>query len=102
MPGFEMTVDEAEFAILKQESFSFILRNHYVKELADNYMVQLVVRDAVAWWRRVDGPKLTAEFGVKKPRAPVMQSWGRQSWGIKVGFLFDPSGVPWQVAEIVF
>jgi hypothetical protein len=96
-PGFELTLDEPEIAILKQESFSFIRQNYYVKELADNFMVQLLVRDAVAWWSRVDGPKLTAEFGVKEPRAPVMQSWG-----MKVGFPFDPSGVPWHVAEAVF
>jgi len=95
--GFAMTVDEAEIAILKLESFSFILQNFYVKELAENYMVQLLVRDAETWWQRINGPKLMSEFDVKEPRAPVMQSWG-----MKVGFLFDPSGVLWHVAEVPF
>ena len=90
-------LDEAEIAILKLESFSFILQNFYMKELAENYMVQLLVRDAAAWWQRVNGPKLMSEFDVKEPRAPIMQSWG-----MKVGFLFDPSGVLWHVAEVAF
>jgi catechol 2,3-dioxygenase-like lactoylglutathione lyase family enzyme len=95
--GFELTLEHEQIAILKLGSFSFILQDFYVKEFAENCMVQLLVRDANAWWERVDGPKLVAEFSVKEPRAPVMQSWG-----MKVGFVFDPSGVLWHVAETPF
>ena len=95
--GFAPTHEDAEIAILKLGSFSFILQNFYVAEFADNCMVQLLVRDVDAWWRRIDGATLVAEFGVKPPRAPAMQSWG-----MKVGFLFDPSGVLWHVAEVPF
>jgi hypothetical protein len=95
--GFTMTLEEDEIAILKLESFSFILQKFYMREFAENCVVQLLVRDAEAWWQRIDGPKLMSEFDVKEPRAPVMQSWG-----MKVGFLFDPSGVLWHVAEVPF
>ncbi len=95
--GFELTLEDQQIAILKLGSFSFILQNFYVKEFAENCMVQLLVRDANAWWQRVDGPKLVEEFSVKQPRPPAMQSWG-----LKVGFLFDPSGVLWHVAEAPF
>jgi len=97
MLGFAMTLEQAEIAIFKLESFSFILQNFYVKDFAENCMVQLLVRDVEAWWQRIDGPKLVSEFEVKEPRAPAMQSWG-----MKVGFLFDPSGVLWHVAEVPF
>jgi uncharacterized glyoxalase superfamily protein PhnB len=50
-----------------------------------------------AWWRRVDGAKLVGDFGVDPPRAPTLQSWG-----LKVGFISDPSGVLWHVAEVPF
>ena len=37
---------------------------------------------------------LVERFGVRPPTAPAMQVWG-----IRVGFLVDPSGVLWHVAE---
>ena len=95
--GFVLTGQDTTVAFLKLEGFSFILQNDYVKELAENFMVQLLVRDADAWWARVDADSLIATFGVKPPRAPAMQSWG-----MKVGFLVDPSGVLWHVAEVPF
>ena len=95
--GFLPTHEDDQIAILKLGSFSFMLQNYYVKEFAENCMIQLLVRDVTAWWQRVDGPKLVEEFAVKPPRAPAMQSWGMQ-----VGFLFDPSGVLWHVAEVPF
>jgi uncharacterized glyoxalase superfamily protein PhnB len=60
-------------------------------------MAQILVRDVDAWWRRIDAERLVAEFGVKPPRPPAVQSWG-----MKVGFIFDPSGVLWHVAEVPF
>jgi len=94
--GFALTLEDAQIAILKQGSFSFILQNF--KAVSENQMVQMLVRDADAWWQRhVDGAKLAADFGVKPPSAPTMQSWG-----LKVGFISDPSGVLWHVAEVPF
>jgi hypothetical protein len=95
--GFSLTHEDSQIAILKLESFSFILQNYYVKEFAENCMVQLLVRDVDACWARVDGEALVAEFAVKLPRPPAIQSWG-----MKVGFLFDPSDVLWHVAEAPF
>ena len=95
--GFTLTHEDADVAILKAGSFSFILQNYYVKEFAENCMVQLLVRDVDAWWGAMDPGKLLAEFAVKEPRAPAMQPWG-----LKVGFVFDPSGVLWHVAEVPF
>jgi catechol 2,3-dioxygenase-like lactoylglutathione lyase family enzyme len=95
--GFTLTFNEPSLAFLKLESFSFILQKYYVKEFADNCMLQLLVRDADDWWTRVDAAKLIADFAVKPPRAPALQSWG-----MKVGFIFDPSGVLWHIAETPF
>jgi uncharacterized glyoxalase superfamily protein PhnB len=95
--GFALTHEDAQVAMLKLGSFSFILQNYYVKEFAENCMIQMLVRDAAAWWERVDDAALVRDFGVKPPRAPAMQDWG-----MKVGFLFDPSSVLWHVAEVPF
>lgn len=96
--GFATTHTNEHVTLLKMESFSFILQEFYLPALAENLMVQLLVRDADAWWRqRVDAAGLVAAFGVREPRAPAMQDWG-----LKVGFLFDPAGVLWHVAEVPF
>ena len=95
--GFVITYEDDKIAIPKCEEFSFILQDHYVKDCAENTMLQLLVRDADRWWQRIDSDRLVTEFGVKAPRPPAMQSWG-----MKVGFIFDPSGVLWHVAETVF
>lgn len=96
--GFAQTLQDDQIAILKQGSFSFILQKFHLQSAAENQMIQMLVRDADAWWRQhVDAPKLTTDFGVKPPAAPTMQPWG-----LKVGFLHDPSGVLWHVAEVPF
>jgi len=95
--GFAPTHQDETVCGLKLGGFSFILQNYYVKEFAENCMIQMLVRDAAEWWGRIDADALVAEFAVKPPRPPAMQSWG-----MKVGFVFDPSGVLWHIAEVLF
>jgi catechol 2,3-dioxygenase-like lactoylglutathione lyase family enzyme len=95
--NFRATHSDDQVTILKLGAFSFILQNYYVPELADNMMVQILVRDVNAWWRELDAEGLVREFAVKPPRPPALQSWG-----MKVGFIFDPSGVLWHIAEVPF
>ena len=95
--GFKVTHDAADIAFLKLGGFSFILQDFYVQAAAENLMLQVLVRDVTAWWRGIDAGALVREFGVKPPRAPALQSWG-----MTAGFVFDPSGVLWHVAEAPF
>ncbi len=96
--GFTSTHHDSNVTILKQDSFSFILQSYYQKDFAENCMVQVMVRNANSWWRdHVDADHLVAAFGVKPPIPPKMQDWG-----LKVGFLFDPSGVLMHIAEAPF
>jgi uncharacterized glyoxalase superfamily protein PhnB len=95
--GFRITHQDDNIAMLKSEGFSFILQNFYVKELAENFMMQMIVRDLDAWWRDMNPAALSGSFPVNPARPPAMQSWG-----MKVGFVFDPSGVLWHVAEALF
>ena len=92
--GFVASYADNQIALLDLDGSVFILQNFYVKELAENCMIQLLVRDVDQWWRRVIAADLVASFGVREPRAPAPRSWG-----MRVGFLFDPSGVLWHVAE---
>jgi uncharacterized glyoxalase superfamily protein PhnB len=95
--GFRKTMEDPTVAMLKMGGFSFILQNFYDKSLAENFMLQLMVRDVDAWWANAEPAKLVETFGVMEPKPPALQSWG-----MKVGFLADPSGVLWHIAEALF
>jgi catechol 2,3-dioxygenase-like lactoylglutathione lyase family enzyme len=95
--GFELTRVEDDVAFLKMESFSFILQNYAAHGFAEHFMMQMLVRDLSAWWQRVDTEALVARYNVRPPKAPAMQSWG-----MKVGFITDPAGVLWHIAEALF
>ena len=91
--GFEKLLD-GDVAIFRAGSGSFILQNYYQKEWAENYMMQLMVDDLDAWWAHIEGIDLPGKFKVQPPRAPAMQAWG-----LRVAYVWDPSGVLWHVAQ---
>jgi catechol 2,3-dioxygenase-like lactoylglutathione lyase family enzyme len=91
--GFEKILD-SEVAIFRIGAGGFILSRFYAKEYAENSMMQLMVDDLDAWWAHLQALDLGTRFGVPEPKAPAMQSWG-----LRVAYVTDPSGVLWHVAE---
>lgn len=91
--GFERLLD-GEVAIYRIGNSSFILQQYFQKEWAENSMMQLMVDDLDAWWRRIESLDLPAKFGVPAPREPKPQPWG-----LRVGYVTDPSGVLWHIAQ---
>jgi hypothetical protein len=91
--GFKKLLD-GDVAIFGAGSGGFVLQRYYQKDWAENCMMQLMVDDLDAWWTHIDGLDLMGKFGVQPPRAPAMQPWG-----LRVTYLFDPSGVLWHVCE---
>ena len=57
-------------------------------------MMHMMVDDLDAWWRHVTALDLQGKFGVDPPKAPEMQSWG-----LRVAYVYDPSGVLWHIAQ---
>jgi hypothetical protein len=91
--GFEKLLAD-EVAIFKAGSSTFILQNYYKKEWAENFMMQLMVDDLDAWWTHIEGLDLPGKFNVRPPAAPAMQPWG-----LRIAYVFDPSGVLWHIAQ---
>ena len=91
--GFKKVLD-GEIAIFSAGASEFILQRFYQKEFADNCMLQLVVDDLDSWWSRIETLDLTSRFRVRPPQPPKLQPWG-----LRVAFVFDPSGVLWHVTE---
>lgn len=91
--GFEKALD-GEVAIFNVGAGGFILQRYYQKDWAENFMMQLTVDDLDAWWAHVSALDLPKSFGVQPPTPPAMQRWG-----LRVAYLFDPSGVLWHVTQ---
>ena len=91
--GFEKVLD-GDVAIFNAGSGGFILQRYYQKDWAENCMMQLMVDDLDAWWAHINALDLAGRFGVRPPRAPVMQAWG-----LRVAYLTDPCGVLWHVSQ---
>uniref|UniRef100_UPI0035C9D532 VOC family protein n=1 Tax=uncultured Sphingomonas sp. TaxID=158754 RepID=UPI0035C9D532 len=90
--GFVPGYRDETIAIFEYEEAGILLQNYYVKAFAENCMLQFFAGDLDRWWLRT--ADLVERFGVQPPRAPEPTPWG-----LRVGFLFDPSGVLWHVSE---
>jgi hypothetical protein len=73
----------------------FILQNYYVKDWAENVMMQLMVEDLDAWWAHIEGLDLAGRFGVQPPKAPQVQPWG-----LRLAYVYDPAGLLWHVCQV--
>jgi len=91
--GFEKLLD-GDVAIYRSGSGGFILQRYYQKEWAENFMMQLMVDDLDAWWRHIEGLDLPGKFKVQPPSAPAMQPWG-----LRIAYVWDPSGVLWHISQ---
>lgn len=94
--GFIATRVDPPVVLLKRESFSFILI-HAPAHPGGGPMVQLLLRDVERFWVGIDFVRLTEDFPIRPPEPPAIQLWG-----LKVGFVHDPSGVTWHMAEAPF
>jgi len=91
--GFQKLLD-SEVAIFEMGSSGFILQNYYQKGWAENFMMQLLVDDLDAWWAHISALDLPGKFSVQPPTPPALQPWG-----LRISYVFDPSGVLWHVAQ---
>ena len=91
--GFKILLD-GDVTIFGVGDSAFILQQYYKKEWAENCMMQMMVDDLDAWWKRIETLNLPKRFGVRPPKPPAMQPWG-----LRVGYVWDPSGVLWHVAQ---
>lgn len=71
----------------------FLLQRFYVKELAENLMMHLLVKDVDAWWAAIQEKKLLEKYGVQG--GPPED----RPWQMRDLVLFDPSGVLWRIAQ---
>lgn len=91
--GFILASDSNGIAYFHHENVSFLLQNFYVKELAENFMMHLLVENVDAWWANIQERKIAEKYGVRI--LPPEQ----RPWTMRDFVLVDPSGVLWRIAE---
>ena len=91
--GFNKLLD-GDAALFEVGSTSLILQRRFENAWTENCMMQLMVDDLDAWWKHIESLDLAVNFGVPSPKPLAMQPSG-----LRVGYLVDPSGVLWHIAQ---
>ena len=91
--GFRVGYSDDDLAYLLVENSSFLLQNVYVKELAENFQMHLLVENVDDWHAHLVEQKIAERFGVK------MGELEDQPWAMRDFVLIDPSGVLWRIAQ---
>lgn len=91
--GFQKLLD-GDVAIFRVGKSEFILQRYYQMEWAKNCVMQLMVDDLDEWWTHIERLDLPRSFAVTPPKPPATQPWG-----LRVAYVYDPSGVLWHVAQ---
>lgn len=92
--GFTANLSNQEVTEFKIGDFRFLLTPYYVKEFAENSMMQLTVKNVDDWWRRLNQLEITKRYPGITFKEPAVQPWG-----LKVLYLSDPAGVLWHIGE---
>lgn len=72
---------------------AFLLQDYYVKEVAENLQMHMLVNDVDAWWARLQTTQLAKKYGVD------MGTPEDREWKMRDFTLHDPSGVVWCFAK---
>ena len=92
--GFQVVPLGDNIADVSIGAFAFLLQDYFVQVWADNFVMHMLVHDLDRWWANIAALDLPARYGVRAPVPPRLEPWG-----LRVAYVFDPSGVLWHFAE---
>ena len=90
--GFKIKWDAGDYIGFDRDGCKFILQKFDHKEFAANFMINVKVSDADAFWHDVNERNLVEKFGIR------MSKPTRQPYGIEVNII-DLAGVCWHFVE---
>src|SRR5262249_20346742 len=91
--GFVMASDSGGVAYFHHGETSFLLQDFYIEQLANNFMMHLLVEDVDAWWARIHEANIPAKYGVRITKVEA------RPWHMRDFALIDPSGVLWRIGQ---
>lgn len=93
--GFTMASEGGGVAYFHFEHVSFLLQDFCADNLAENFMMHLLVQDVDAWWNKVQESGVVGRYDLKI--WPITL----QPWGMRDFCMTDPSGVLWRIGQNV-
>lgn len=90
--GFTLRSDSNGVAYFLHDDSSFLLQDYYVKEMAENLMMHLLVDDVDAWHAQA-AANVAEQYGVQ------ISAIEERPWRMRDFTLTDPSGVLWRIAQ---
>jgi len=94
--GYQLNWQAEEFAELQLGDYRFLLQDFYVEDFANNFMMQIVIDDAQAWYEHIKTVVDTGDYEGVKLRKPFTESYGAI-----VCHLIDPTGVLWHFTQFL-
>lgn len=91
--GFTIPWCSDDLAYLHAGNASFLLRNYYQKQHAENFRMHMLVSDVEAWWQRILSEQLVERYGVRANPPDDRE------WRIRDFVLVDPCGVTWRIGQ---
>lgn len=94
--GFTEAWSSDKLVLFRAGRFTFFLQDYFVKEWAENMMLDLRVADVDSFWAALQGLQLSERLlGVVRMSAPRDEP----ASGIRRGAFIDPSGVLWHFSQ---
>jgi hypothetical protein len=93
--GFDEVWSSEKLALFQLGRCSFFLQSYFVKEWAENMMLDLRVADVDAWWAHLQNLSLLQRFPSVRLGPPQDDFASR----IRRGHFVDPSGVLWHFSQ---
>ena len=93
--GFEIAWSSDDLAYLHAGNCSFLLQRYYVRELAENFMMHMLVEDVESWWRHICVQSIAEKYGVR------LTPPEDRPWGIRDFTVDDPTGVLWRIGQTI-
>jgi len=92
--GFRASWDEGDLAEFELAGHRFLLQNHFDPRWAGSFMMHVRVPDAAAWARHAQAVIAGGDYPGSRVEGPR-----DESWGFRVAYVWDPSGVLLHFAE---
>lgn len=91
--GFEVCSNEGGIAYLAYGNYSFLLQDFYVADLANNFMMHILVEDADAWYAQIERSGIPEKYNAR------LTAIKQQAYRMRDFTLTDPSGVLWVIGQ---
>jgi len=91
--GFEILWQDEQLCLLAFGQTKFFLQNFYEKDLAENYMMHLLVENADDWYQHSKKLSLEEKFDC------TITTPENREWNMRDFVLIDPSGVLWRIGH---